>query len=123
MESDARRYQDVLPKRLARFSLKLAEEKTKLLRFGRLARRDSQRMGQGAPGTFDFLGFTHYCGRSRAGKFKLKRRTAKKKFKAKVRALKDWLHHHLTTPLLEVWTTLNAKLQVVAAPPPTGIET
>jgi hypothetical protein len=111
LESDARRFQDVLPKRLARFSLKLAEEKTKLLRFGRFARREYQRLGEGAPSTFDFLGFTHYCGTSRAGRFKLKRRTAKKKFKAKVRDLKTWFHHHLTTPLSEVWTTLNAKLR------------
>jgi group II intron reverse transcriptase/maturase len=111
LESDVRRFQAVLPKRLVWFSLKLAEEKTKLLRFGRFARRDCQRLGEGAPGTFDFLGFTHYCGTSRAGRFKLKRRTAKKKFKAKVRDLKTWFHHHLTTPLSEVWTTLNAKLR------------
>ena len=110
LESDARRFQDVLPKRLARFSLQLAEEKTKLLRFGRFARRDCRRLGEGSPSTFDFLGFTHYCGTSRAGRFKLKRKTAKKKFKAKVRALKDWFHHHLTTPLSEMWATLNAKL-------------
>jgi RNA-directed DNA polymerase len=64
-----------------RFSLELAEEKTKLLRFGRFAERDASRFGEGAPGTFDFLGFTHYCGHSRAGKFKLKRKTAKKKFR------------------------------------------
>ena len=111
LESDARRFQEVLPKRLARYSLQLAEEKTKLLRFGRVARRDCQRQGEGAPGTFDFLGFTHYCGTSRAKRFKLKRRTAKKKFKAKVRDLKNWLHLHLTTPLSEVWATLNAKLR------------
>jgi group II intron reverse transcriptase/maturase len=78
-ESDARRFLKVLRKGLARFSLELSEEKTKLLRFGRFARRDSQRLGEGAPGTFDFLGFTHYCGLSRAGKFKLKRKTARKK--------------------------------------------
>jgi len=111
LESDARRFQNVLPKRLARYSLKLAEEKTKLLRFGRFARRDCQRLGEGSPETFDFLGFTHYCGTSRAKRFKLKRRTAKKKYKAKVRDLKNWLHLHLTTPLSEVWSTLNAKLR------------
>ena len=111
LERDAERFHEVLSKRLARFSLKLAEEKTKLLRFGRFARQYYQRRGEGAPGTFDFLGFTHYCGRSRAGKFKLKRRTAKKKFKAKVRDLKNWFHQHLTTPLSEVWETLNAKLR------------
>ena len=89
LESDARRFLDVLRKRLARFSLELAEEKTKLLRFGRFAERDSARFGEDTPGTFDFLGFTHYCGHSRAGKFKLKRRTAKKRFRAKVRALSN----------------------------------
>jgi RNA-directed DNA polymerase len=111
LESDARRFQTVLPKRLARFSLELAEEKTQLLRFGRFARRDCQRHGEGTPGTFDFLGFTHYCGQSRAKRFKLKRRTAKKKYKAKLRDLKNWFHTHLTTPLSEVWAMLNAKLR------------
>lgn len=110
-ESDARRFQSVLPKRLARFSLELADEKTKLLRFGRFAARDSARLGEGAPGTFDFLGFTHYCGLSRAGKFKLKRKTAKKKLRMKLRALKDWFRTNLTTPVEEVWTTLNQKLR------------
>lgn len=111
LESDARRFQAVLPKRLARFSLEVAEEKTQLLRFGRFARRDCQRLGEGAPGTFDFLGFTHYCGQSRAKRFKLKRKTAKKKFQTKVRDLKNWLFLHLTTPLSEGWATLNAKLR------------
>jgi RNA-directed DNA polymerase len=111
LESDARRFQEVLPKRLAGYSLELAVEKTPLLRFGRFARRDCQRLDEGAPGTFDFLGFTHYCGHSRAQRFKLKRRTAKRKYKAKLRDLKHWFHQHLTTPLSEVWTTLNAKLR------------
>ena len=110
-ESDARRFQEVLHKRLARFSLELAEEKTKLLRFGRFATQETARLGEGAPGTFDFLGFTHYCGHSRAGKFKLKWRTAKKKFQAKLRELKGWFHTSLTTPAKEVWAMLNAKLQ------------
>jgi RNA-directed DNA polymerase len=111
LEYDALRFQEVLPKRLARFSLELAEENTKLLRFGRFARREHQRRGEGAPGTFDFLGFTHYSGTSRAGKFKLKRMTSKKKLKTKVRDLKNWFRSHLTTPLSEVWKTLNAKLR------------
>jgi group II intron reverse transcriptase/maturase len=110
-ESDARAFQSVLSKRLAKFSLEVAKDKTKLLRFGRFARRDSARAGEGAPGTFDFLGFTHYCGRSRAGRFKLKRRTAKKKFRAKLRDLKGWLRSQLCTRLSEVWSTLNAKLR------------
>ncbi len=56
LESDAKRYQEVLSKRLGRYSLELAPDKTKLIRFGRFAARDNQRAGLGAPSTFDFLG-------------------------------------------------------------------
>ena len=110
-EADAKRFREVLDKRLGRYSLELAEEKTKLLRFGRFASRDSQRYGEGSPGTFDFLGFMHYCGLSRNGKFKLKRRTSAKKFGVKVRELKDWFRSQLTTPIRQVWPTLVRKLQ------------
>lgn len=110
-ESDARAFQTVLSKRLGRFSLEVAEEKTKLLRFGRFAKRDSTRAGEGRTGTFDFLGFTHYCGESRAGKFKLKRRTARKKLRSKLRDLKEWFHSMLSTKQSEVWAKLNAKLR------------
>jgi RNA-directed DNA polymerase len=111
LESDARRYQTVLPKRLGRFSLSVAEEKTKLIRFGRFARRDCQRRGEGAPGTFDFLGFTHYCGHSRSGRFKLKRKTSGKKLRVKLREMRLWFHHQLSTPVGEMWPVLNAKLR------------
>ena len=100
----------MLRKRLARFSLELAEDKTKLLRFGRFAARESTRRGEGAPDTFDFLGFTHYCGKSRAGKFKLKRKTATKQLRGKFQALKEWFRANLTKPTAEVWQTLCAKL-------------
>ena len=110
-ESDARRFLEVLGKRLGRYKLELAGGKTKLLRFGRFASRDCQRLGEGSPGTFEFLGFMHYCGRSRAGKFKLKRRTSAKKLRSKLRKLKDWFRRKLTTPRSEVWPTLIRKLQ------------
>ncbi|TWU50627.1 Group II intron-encoded protein LtrA [Rubripirellula tenax] len=110
-ESDALRYQLVLPKRLGRYSLSVAEEKTKLMRFGRFARRDHQRLGEGAPQTFDFLGFTHYCGHSRAGKFKLKRKTSGKKLRVKLTEMRLWFHHQLSTPVGEMWQVLNAKLR------------
>jgi len=109
-ESDARRFQDLLVQRLGAFSLELALEKSKLLRFGRFAERDSARLGEGRPGVFDFLGFTHYCGQSRANRIKLKRRTSKKKLKAKLQDMKDWLRRRLTVPLREVWPLVNAKL-------------
>ncbi len=111
-ERDARRFQEVLKKRLGRYSLELAEEKTKLLRFGRHAERDTKRLDGGtSPGVFDFLGFTHYCGHSRAGRFKLKRKTSSKKLRSKFSDLKDWLRHNLTQPIEEVWQTLNRKLR------------
>ena len=101
----------MLPKRLARYSLSVAEEKTKLIRFGRFARRDHQRLGEGAPGTFDFLGFTHYCGQSRAGRFKLKRKTSGKKLRVKLTEMRLWFHHQLSTSVGEMWPVLNAKLR------------
>jgi group II intron reverse transcriptase/maturase len=111
LEEDAKRFQEVLAKRLGRYSLELAPDKTKLLRFGRFAARDATRLGEGTPGTFDFLGFTHYCGRSRAGRFKLKRKTSKKKYRAKIADMKSWFRSQLTTPIIEVWGTLRSKLQ------------
>lgn len=111
LEADAVKYQSVLPKRLARFSLSVAEDKTKLIRFGRFAHRDCQRRGEGAPQTFDFLGFTHYCGTSRAGRFKLKRKTSTKKLRGKLQDLNRWFWKQLSTPILEMWRTLNAKLR------------
>ena len=110
-ESDAKRFREVLVKRLGGYSLELAEEKTKLIRFGRFASRDSQRYGEGSPGTFVFLGFMHYCGLSRAGKFKLKRRTAAKRFRSKLADLKSWFRSKLTTPIAEVWASLERKLR------------
>ncbi len=109
--NDAVRFQEVLVKRLERFGLRLAEEKSKLLRFGRFAERDCREMNEGKPGVFDFLGFTHYCGHSRVGKFKLKRKTSKKKYRQKLHGMKDWLRANLTTPITEVWKTLNRKLR------------
>ncbi len=110
-ERDARRFQSVLRKRLARYSLELAEEKTKLIRFGRFAELTTIRIGEGAPSTFDFLGFTHYCGHNRAGTFKLKRKTAKKKLRVKCRELKDWFRANLTLRATAVWAVLNSKLR------------
>lgn len=111
-ERDARRFQEVLKKRLGRYSLELAEDKTQLLRFGRHAERDIKRFDGGtSPGVFDFLGFTHYCGHSRSGRFKLKRKTSSKKLRTKFSDLKVWLRHNLTQPIEEVWASLNSKLR------------
>ena len=82
-----------------------------MMRFGRFARRNHQRRGEGTPAPFDFLGFTHYCGRARAGRFKLKRKTSGKKFRVKLEEMRLWFHHQLSTPIGDMWQVLNAKLR------------
>lgn len=87
---DAERFLKELKERLKKFQLEVEQSKTQLIRFGRFAEEDAARRG-GKPGTFDFLGFTHYCGKTRYGAFKVKRMTSKKKFRAKLKAIKCWL--------------------------------
>jgi group II intron reverse transcriptase/maturase len=87
---DAERFLAGLPERLGKFHLEVEPTKTKLLAFGRFAREGAERAGK-QPETFDFLGFTHYCGQTRQGNFKVKRRTSKKKYRAKLKEWKAWL--------------------------------
>ena len=61
--------------------------------------------------TFDFLGFTHYCGKSKIGKFRVKRRTAKKKFNAKVKEMKIWIKDHRYMKVTEMIKQINIKLR------------
>ena len=109
-ETDARRFRTALAERLGRFKLELEPRKTQMLRFGRFAKRDTQ-LGGERVAVFDFLGLTHYCGTSRAGRFKLKWRTSKKRFRAKLRAMRKWILSHPSLPLAELWRTVNRKLQ------------
>lgn len=87
---DADRFYRAISERLGKFHLEVEPTKTKLLAFGRFARKDAERGGK-QPETFDFLGFTHYCGQTRHGSFKVQRRTSKKKYRAKLREWKAWL--------------------------------
>jgi RNA-directed DNA polymerase len=96
-EHDARRFLADLRRRLADFSLELAAEKTRLIQFGRFAARDRARRGLGKPETFDFLGFTHCCAKTKNGRFMLKRITIAKRMRRKLREVKDELNrrrHH-----------------------------
>jgi group II intron reverse transcriptase/maturase len=88
-EKDARAMREALASRLATFGLELHPEKTRVLRFGRFARRDAEREGRPRLETFDFLGFTHIAGVSRGGAFLLMRRTSRKKRNAKLARLRD----------------------------------
>jgi len=86
---EAEDFQTALGERLGQFKLRLAEEKTRCLAFGRFARTNAQKQGK-KPGEFTFLGFTHYCGKSKTGHFKVKRRTSRKKLGASLRAFRYW---------------------------------
>jgi group II intron reverse transcriptase/maturase len=89
-QEDAERFSLEVKERLSRFNLTLAADKTRLLRFGRGAEGGEQRQDR-RPDTFDFLGFTHYCGKTRKGAFKVKRRTSHKRFRTKMAAWKEWV--------------------------------
>jgi RNA-directed DNA polymerase len=108
-ESEARRFRTALEGRLGEFHLELEPTKTRVLRFGRFVKREAAWRGE-RPAVFDFLGFTHYCGTSRSGRFKLKWRTSKKRFRAKLHAMREWIRSHLTVPVVELWKTVNRKL-------------
>jgi RNA-directed DNA polymerase len=84
-EQDARAMQSAMAERLVKFGLELHPEKTRVLRFGRYARKECKRDGRARPETFDFLGFTHIAGQARGGRFQLQRRTSRKKRVAKLR--------------------------------------
>ena len=88
-QGDADAFVKQLAKRLGEFALKLAEDKTHRIEFGRFARRDAGRRGK-KPQEFTFLGFTHYCGKNKEGYFKVKRRTSRKKFGQSLKEFGDW---------------------------------
>ena len=88
-KSDAESFRSQLEDRLDGFSLEVAPEKTRCIEFGRYARENARHCGQ-KPQEFTFLGFTHYCGKTKRGYFKLKRRTSRKKFGQRIGEFADW---------------------------------
>ena len=88
-EGDAGLFSNRLTDRLEGFGLEVADEKTRCIEFGRFARAEAQGRG-GKPKEFTFLGFTHYCGKTRKGNFRLKRRTSRKKFAQSLRDFTEW---------------------------------
>jgi RNA-directed DNA polymerase len=98
-EGDARTMRTALAERLAEHGLELHPDKTRVIRFGRFARNDSPKDGRKRPETFDFLGFTHICAEGREGRYRLLRRTSKKKRIAKHRAISDEMRHRRHEPV------------------------
>lgn len=72
-------------------NLEITEGKTKIIPFGRFAEKYEKQKGNSKPATFDFLGFTHYCGKSKQGKFRVKRKSRRKKVQGKLKESKEWL--------------------------------
>jgi RNA-directed DNA polymerase len=98
---DAERFLAELRERFAQFGLELASNKTRLIEFGRFAALDRARRGEGKPETFDFLGFTHICARTRHGRFMLKRVTINKRMRAKLQQVKAELRRRKHLPIPE----------------------
>ena len=109
-KEDADKVLDVLPKRFEKFGLTLHPEKTRLIEFGRLAARNARRQGK-KPETFDFLGLTHICARSRKGKFTVHVKTVAKRLRRGLKAIAEWCKEHRHDPVAEQQKTLNAKLR------------
>ena len=104
-ESDARRFHVELKRRMAKFGLELHPDKTRLLRFGRFAFRDAAERGEGSAPTFEFLGFTHICGKARSGNFVLMRWTIMRRMRASLKELRRLLmkRRHQSVPALGAW--------------------
>jgi RNA-directed DNA polymerase len=98
-ENDARSFLDEMRERLQKFALTLHPEKTRLIEFGRFAAERRQRRGLGKPETFDFLGFTFICGKTRHGKFQIKRKTRRDRMRAKLRMIKEEMWQRMHQPL------------------------
>jgi group II intron reverse transcriptase/maturase len=102
---DAERFLADLRERMAQFALRLHPEKTRLIEFGRRAAADREQRGQGKPETFDFLGFTHICARSRRGQFQLRRRSRRDRMRMKLREIKVvlWQNRHAPIDQQGAW--------------------
>jgi RNA-directed DNA polymerase len=108
-QEDAARVLEVLPKRFAKYGLTLHPTKTQLLAFGRSAMPSGRQAPK--PATFDFLGFTHLCARSRRGRFMIHVRTMRKRLRRSAKAVAHWCQHHRHDAVEDQAAALNAKLR------------
>jgi group II intron reverse transcriptase/maturase len=108
-KEDAEKFYDMLKPRLEKFGLQLAEEKSKIIRFGKGAAEECEKNKR--PETFDFLGFTFICGKTRKGNFTTKVITSNKKLKVKRQNVKKWLHSVMHEKIPDIIKRLNVKLR------------
>jgi len=110
-KEDARYIEQAIRERFAEFGLELHPEKTQVISFGRYERENAGKQKR-RPNTFDFLGFTHYCGLSRKGNFIVGRKTSRKKFRKKSKEINQWLKAIRNTEKVQVWwPILQSKLR------------
>ena len=107
-QTDAERFHAELRERFVKFALELHPEKTRLVEFGRHAATNRARRGLGLPDTFDFLGFTHICAKSRGGRFLLRRHTMRKRLRTKLHEVKAELQRRRHLPIPEQGRWLGA---------------
>jgi len=106
--NEAERFLVELRDRFQRFGLELHPDKTRLIEFGRFAAHDRKRRGQGKPETFNFLGFTHSCGKTRNGEFVVLRQTMRQRLQAKLQSVKTELRRRLHATIPEVGSYLRS---------------
>ena len=99
---DGERFLSELGERLGRFGLEVHSEKTRLIEFGRYAEQERRRRGEGKPDTFNFLGFTHSCGKTRKGKFMVLRQTMRRRWQAKLKEIKGELRQRMHESIPEM---------------------
>jgi len=100
-EADAHRFLDAMRARFAEFALALHPDKIRLIEFGRHAAVERARRGQGKPETFNFLGFTYICGKTRRGRFQLQRKSRRDRMQAKLQEIKKVLRVRMHQPIPE----------------------
>lgn len=111
-EADARPFWDMMRQRLQEFALQLHPEKTRLIEFGRYAAQARRRKGLGKPETFNFLGFTHICGKTRQGRFQILRKSRRDRRVAKLTEVKNELRRRMHWPIPEQGRWLKQVLAV-----------
>lgn len=104
---EAMNFYKALKRRMEYFGLSLEEEKSRLLEFGRFAGANRRKVGLGKPETFNFLGFTHYCSESKDGRFRVKRKTSRKKFVKKCKEIWNRIKEMRILPVEAIITKLN----------------
>ena len=110
-QADADRFLENLRERLAKFGLELHPDKTRRIEFGRFAEENRKRRGEGKPETFDFLGFTHICGKNSKGWFTVRRMSIRKRMRAKLRQLKVQLRQRMHDPVPQTGNWLRSVVQ------------